>query len=85
MARPSQRQGVSGANNAMHQAFRLCGGSFNSPVYHQPEMKLTRSVQPSDFRQTATYATGVQGGILAKLVMKVPLSEDEKQLIAMAA
>ena len=83
--RPSQKQGVSGANNALHIAYRKCGGAFDRPAYHQPEMKMTRSVQPSDFRQTATYATGVQGGILGKLVMGISLSDDEKQLIAMAA
>lgn len=82
MARPSQRLGIAGANNALHQPFRLVGGSFTSPRYFQPEMQLTRTVHASDFRRTATYASGVQGGILAKLVFGPALSDFEKQLIS---
>ena len=79
--RNSDKNGVSGQNNAKHQSYRLVGGSHDNPRFFQPAMQMARSVQPSDFRQTATYATGIQGGILAKLVMKQELTTEEKALI----
>lgn len=45
-------------------------------------MQLTRHVNASDFRNTATYMNGVLGGILAKYHMKQPLSEYEASLLA---
>jgi hypothetical protein len=81
MPKPSLKHGPSGVSNAKAQPYRLVGGSHNAPRFFQPAMVMARQVQPSDFRQTATYATGVQGGILAKLVMKQALSAEEMELI----
>ena len=78
---PSKRKGVSGAQNAKHQPYRLVGGDHDHPRFFQTEMNMARGVRPSDFRQTAIYATGIQGGILAKLVFGQPLTTEEAALI----
>ena len=79
--RPSQKHGVSGVSNAKSQPYRLVGGSHDNPKLFCPAAAMARSVNASDFRQTATYASGIQGGILYKLVMKQPLSDEEQALI----
>ena len=81
MARPSQKHGPSGVSNALHQPYRLVGGSHDRPMYFQREMIMARNSQPSDFKKTATYANGILGGILAKLYMKIALSQEEQELV----
>lgn len=82
MPRPSAKHGPSGVSNAGHQPYRLVGGDHHHPrIFSPPAAAHARHVGASDFRETATYAAGVQGGILAKLVMKQPLSDYEKAVI----
>lgn len=81
MPRNSLKHGVAGQSHAAHSAYRLNGGSHDHPLFFQPEMKMARTVQPSDFRETAMYANGVLGGILGKLVLGIPLSPDEQSIV----
>lgn len=81
MPRPSQKHGPSGVSNAAHSPYRLVGGDHHHPRFFQPEMIMAQKLSPSDYHQTATYANGVLGGILAKLHFGQQLSDFEKQLI----
>ena len=78
---PSKKHGESGVSNAKNQPYRLVGGSHDNPKLFCPPAAMARSVNASDYRATATYASGIQGGILYKLVMKQPLSDEEQALI----
>ena len=62
--RPSEKRGATGASNAKVIPYRYLGGTHDKPIPRTVVDRLARSVGASDFRETATYATGMYGGVL---------------------
>lgn len=64
-AESKKKRGESGVANAKANPYRYQGGDYDHPVLMDPRAREALRSQPSDYKNTATYANGLMGGVLA--------------------